>query len=297
MTDRGIQLILLDEKLKKNSSKLILTQAEKDAEWTAQMNTLHTWNQYAFYTHLFNGMLALVLSQRASSLSDVNVNLRTSFVEWDEVNEVAYQDLSTKAEMPLVVAASMISFGAATLHGLNLLDWGEYERQLKSQANHRRWREYSVSSAIIVSLLALVCGIQDIFGLIFIFSVQAGVCWFGDMFESLNVSTEPAALNWAPFIYASVGFLYNWYVLIWYINGSTDAWASMPQMAFWMIAVWTLLSSVIVWTTYSQYMQKSIFENLSSDAIRYAKGEEMLNKIVLVGRSAFLWVVVVGSIN
>lgn len=104
---------------------------------------------------------------------------------------------------------------------------------------------------MIVTLLALVCGIQDIFGLIFIFFVQAGVCWFGDLFESLNVSAEPAELNWAPFIYSSIGFVYNWLVLIWYISGSTDFWSTAPPLAFYMIGVWTLLSIVMVWTVSS----------------------------------------------
>lgn len=77
-------------------------------------------------------MMALVLGQRATSLSDVNVNLRTSFVEWNEDEQYAYQSIDSVAELPIVLAASVVSFGAATLHALNLLDWGEYEAQLKA---------------------------------------------------------------------------------------------------------------------------------------------------------------------
>lgn len=44
-------------------------------------------------------------------------------------------------------------------------------------------------------------------------------------------------------------------------------------------------------------MQTGSFENMSSDALRYAKGEEMLSKIALVGRSLFVWTVIFGSLD
>ena len=80
---------------------------------------------------------------------------------------------------------------SAYAHFVVLMNFKFYEEQLKKGLNHFRWLEYSVSSSLMIVLICMLFGVWDIFSLIFIGSINAAMCWFGDMHERMNAG-KPA---------------------------------------------------------------------------------------------------------
>jgi hypothetical protein len=154
------------------------------------MNDLKELNTNMFYGHLAVGVFALGLYIVNSTVNGVKIPIRTSYTDWNEDTEEAFQSLAVVYEVPLAMVASFVSFGGACLHFRNLSDWDSYTESLKAQSNSRKWYEFSISSSLMVMMIALVWGIFDVLGLIMIMSVNAGMCWFGDMFETINVGRK-----------------------------------------------------------------------------------------------------------
>lgn len=104
--------------------------ADIAGEWRIKMESLKSLNKLCFVVHLLTGLICFISSKNSATISTVLIPAKTSFTDWDEDTEIAYQALETVYEVPLATAASFISFGAATLHALNLIDWEAYEQEL-----------------------------------------------------------------------------------------------------------------------------------------------------------------------
>jgi Heliorhodopsin len=61
--------------------------------------------------------------------------------------------------------------------------FGWYKRNLLANRNYGRWIEYSVSSSLMIVLIAMLVGISDIAALIAIFGVNAAMILFGALME------------------------------------------------------------------------------------------------------------------
>ena len=51
--------------------------------------------------------------------------------------------------------------------------FGWYKRNLAADRNYGRWIEYSITSSLMIVLIAMICGITDIAAMIAIFGVNA----------------------------------------------------------------------------------------------------------------------------
>jgi hypothetical protein len=155
------------------------------------MNKLHTMNLIACCLHSFNFIAAIALYNHVDVFGTFKISLSTQFLTWDPDTEIATQDLVSVFDAPFVLWTSLFGLMSAYAHFAVLLNFKFYEAQLKSGLNHFRWLEYSVSSSLMMVLICMLFGIWDIFSLIFIASINAAMCWFGDMHERLNAG-KPA---------------------------------------------------------------------------------------------------------
>jgi len=109
--------------------------------------------------------------------------------------------------------------------------------------------EFSISSSIMVMLIALVWGVFDVLGLIMIMSVNAGMCWFGDMFETINVGRSKKDIDWTAFNYAAYAACYFWAVFLWFISQATyldsGMLSTVPQFCQLIVYVWLCLSAFL----------------------------------------------------
>ncbi|MFO7681418.1 MAG: heliorhodopsin HeR, partial [Chloroflexota bacterium] len=76
--------------------------------------------------------------------------------------------------------------------------FGRYQAGLRQQRNIFRWVEYSLSSSLMIVLIAQLVGIADVTALIAIFGVNASMILFGWLQE---VHHQPGDGGWLPFVF------------------------------------------------------------------------------------------------
>jgi hypothetical protein len=239
----------------------------------------------------------LGLARSDATISAVSIPIKTSFTDWNEDTEVAYQSLETVWDVPIATVVSLIAFGAFYYHFGNLQNWDEYTANIKHQTNTRRWHEASISSAIMVFIYFQVFGVIDMISLIMVVSVQAGICWFIDVFEWMNVDKKPAELDFTALNNAMRAGGYTWLIFFWFIWKSTDAVTTVPVFGWGLVFIWGFTCLWAFYTIYNKYEQKRAFADTPNRSLAYIKGELIIDKIWLVGRTAFVWCVLWGCQN
>lgn len=72
-----------------------------------------------------------------------------------------------------------------------------YVKNLKKSANYDRWMEYSLSSSVMIVVIAMLAGMYDGVSLILIFFLNAMIILFGWMMELHNQKTIKT--NWTSY--------------------------------------------------------------------------------------------------
>ena len=76
--------------------------------------------------------------------------------------------------------------------------FNRYTAGLSAHRNYFRWVEYSISSSVMIVLIAQICGISDVAAIVSIFGVNASMILFGWLQEKYE---EPGDGGWLPFIF------------------------------------------------------------------------------------------------
>jgi hypothetical protein len=92
--------------------------------------------------------------------------------------------------------------------------FGWYKRNLLRERNYGRWMEYSVSSSIMIVLIAMLTGISDIAALIAIFGVNACMILFGLLMEHYE---KPGKPNWLSYLFGCFAGLIPWVGIVIYV--------------------------------------------------------------------------------
>ena len=99
--------------------------------------------------------------------------------------------------------------------------FGWYVANLKKDRNYARWIEYSLSSSLMVVLIAMLTGISDIAALIAIFGVNASMILFGWLMEKYE---SPGRPNWLSYWFGVLTGAVPWVVIaIYLVSPTTDA--------------------------------------------------------------------------
>lgn len=84
-----------------------------------------------------------------------------------------------------------------------------YNGMLARERNDARWIEYSVSASLMIVLIAMITGVDDLTALLAIAGVNACMLFFGLLME--HGSTPSAGnVNWMPFIYGCFAGAVPW---------------------------------------------------------------------------------------
>ena len=84
-----------------------------------------------------------------------------------------------------------------------------YGNGLKRNRNYFRWTEYSLSSSVMIWLVAQITGITDVAALFSIFAVNASMIMFGALQEKYE---SPGSGGFLPFIFGSMTGVVPWIV-------------------------------------------------------------------------------------
>jgi len=155
-----------------------------------------------------------------------------------------------------------------------------YSNGLTQNRNYFRWVEYSMSSSVMIVLIAQICGVTDVAAIIGFFGVNASMILFGWLQEKYET---PGNGGWLPFIFGCIAGIVPWAGLLFYvlaIGGPGDTKA--PAFVYGIVISLFVLFNTFAIVQYLQYKKVGKWSD-------YLRGEKTYITLSLVAKSALAW--------
>ncbi len=197
---------------------------------------------------------------------------------------------------PITLFDTPVGIGVATFLGLSAFFhflvaspkfFPRYSAGLAQSRNYFRWVEYSISSSVMLVIIAQICGVSDVVALISIFGVNASMILFGWLQEKYET---PGNGGWIPFIFGCIAGIVPWLGLVFYvlaIGGPSNAKA--PAFVYAIVLSIFIFFNIFAIVQYLQYKKVGKWSN-------YILGEKTYITLSLIAKSALAWQVFVGTL-
>lgn len=249
-----------------------------------KMKNLRLYNFVMGIFHLIQGVLMFVLS------NDFKVPIQTSYVEYNEALQILEPIRDTVAHLrlgPLVALFLLLSAGAHFLLSLpSVYAW--YKANLKKGINYARWWEYSLSSSIMIVIIAMLTGVYDMSTLILLFTLNAMMIFFGLIMELHNQTTEKT--NWLSYIFGCIAGAVPWVVIFLHLLNAGEDENKAPDFVYYIFISIFLFFNVFALNMYMQYKKIGKWKE-------YTFGEKMYILLSLLAKSALAWQVFAGTLR
>jgi len=155
---------------------------------------------------------------------------------------------------------------------------------LEASHNYYRWAEYSLSSSVMIVLIAMITGISDIAALIAIFAANAAMIFFGAVQEKYE---GPGGSLW-PFWMGCVVGIAPWLAVGIYLwsPGST---AEPPAFVYAIFVSLFIFFNIFALNMWLQYRQVGKWRS-------YLFGEKTYIILSLIAKSLLAWQVFAGTL-
>ena len=189
------------------------------------------------------------------------------------------------------VGAGVVAFLAlsALFHFLiaSPLFFGRYSAGLRANHNYFRWIEYSLSSSIMIWLIAQTSGITDVAALFSLFGANGAMIGFGALQEKYE---KPGSGNFLPFIFGSMVGAVPWIaILIYFFSPGSTSTVEPPSFVYGIIISLFLFFNTFAINQVLQYRQVGPWRD-------YLYGERVYITLSLVAKTALAWQVFSGAI-
>ena len=198
------------------------------------------------------------------------------------------QDPAVLFDIPTGLAVAGFLALSALAHLLVCTAWWQrYVADLGRQRNPARWVEYSLSSSLMIVLIAQLVGISDVAALVALFGVNAAMILFGWLQERYE---RPGSGGWLPFGFGCVAGVVPWVAITVYLlsPGSTSS-ASPPGFVYGIFVSLFVFFNVFALNQWLQYRAKGRWRD-------YLFGEKVYIVLSLTAKSALAWQIFAGTL-
>ncbi len=235
---------------------------------------LRLYNLVMGLFHLGQGVAITLLS------NDFALPVTASFLQGPPGTPSAAPE--TLFEIPLGYAVAAFVFLSALAHFTvafpGIYRW--YVDNLRHSRNYARWIEYSLSSSLMVVLIALLPGILDLAALLALFGVNASMILFGLLMEHYE---QPGGPNWLPFVFGCLAGIVPWVAIAFYI-WSPGSEVSPPAFVYWIFGTMFLFFNSFAINMVLQYKRVGPWRD-------YLFGEAAYVLLSLSAKSLLAWLV------
>jgi hypothetical protein len=246
----------------------------------AKLAGLRRWNASMGVLHLVQALIILAI---ASSFS---LPVTSSFLRMDPVTDklVAVPEELVRLQIGPLVAAFLLLSALAHLALASpwLHRW--YERSVSRGINPARWVEYSLSSSLMMVVIAMLVGIYDIASLILIFALNATMILFGWLMELHNQTTDRT--NWTAYWFGCFAGIVPWVAVAIYLAGGGRA----PAFVYAIFASLFVFFNIFAVNMLLQYRRVGRWRD-------YLYGERVYMLLSLVAKSLLAWQVFAGTLQ
>ena len=168
---------------------------------------------------------------------------------------------------------------SAVFHLLVSVGWGRnrYYEELSREQNRFRWVEYSLSSTVMVLLIAMVFGISDVAALLGLAGSNMAMILFGWIMEVTNKAGQK--VWWTPFLFGCLVGCIPWVALFWYLVGPSG---EMPSFVYAIFLSIFVLFNLFALNQFLQYRRVGRWRD-------YLYGERVYLVLSLTAKSALAW--------
>ena len=245
-----------------------------------RLHGLRRWNTGLSVLHLVQALAILALS------SSFALPVTSSFLRMDTTSNklIAVPDELFRVRIgPLVAAFLLISALAhAALASPSLHAW--YERNVTRGIQPARWIEYSLSSSLMMVVIAMLVGIYDIASLILIFALNASMILFGWIMELHNQTRTRT--NWSAYWFGCFAGIVPWIAVAIYLIGAQDP----PAFVYAIYASIFAFFNIFALNMALQYRRTGRWRD-------YLYGERVYMLLSLFAKSALTWQVFAGTLQ
>lgn len=246
------------------------------------LKRIRRFNLWMGLVHLVQGALMLVLS------SGFALPVTSAFLRFDPQARQLVADPKTLFDIrvgPLVAAFLFISAATHLFVSTFGFDW--YRKRLGDEINPARWMEYSLSSSVMIVVIAMLVGVYDVASLILLFGLNASMILFGWTMELQDRSKK---LSWLPYWFGTVAGTIPWVAIGIYLFGSGAGGQGPPTFVYFIYLSIFLFFNAFALTMVFQYRGKGQWAN-------YLYGERAYIWLSLLAKSALAWQVFAGTLR
>lgn len=259
---------------------------QKEKSSRISFSYLKRFNGIMGLLHLLQGGLMLFFALTIDQIRAFKTPVWSYFLEFDTASMRLVTRPEQIGEVPFGLFVSFFLFLSALAHFIIIMPKTNeiYVRDLKKGINRFRWYEYSLSSSLMIILIAMLFGVYDIGALIAIFILNASMNWFGLLMEQLNRYTQKT--SWSPFVFGSIAGIGPWIIIIMHALGNADP-AEVPWFVYAIIGSYFVFFNLFPINMILQYKQIGPWAD-------YLYGERGYIILSLVAKSVLAWLVFSG---
>ncbi|MBC7463315.1 MAG: heliorhodopsin HeR [Actinobacteria bacterium] len=162
-----------------------------------------------------------------------------------------------------------------------------YIASLRLNRNFFRWVEYSISSSVMIFVIAQICGIADIVSLLALVGVNASMILFGWLQEKYE---QPGSGGWLPYIFGCVAGAVPWIAIaIYVIAPGNPSEASPPGFVYGIVISLFLFFNSFALVQWLQYKRVGKWND-------YLVGERSYIVLSLAAKSVLAWQIFAGTL-
>jgi VanZ family protein len=253
----------------------------------ANYAALRAWNWSMSILHLIQGVVMVVISNNST------LPVTTSYLKFNAANPTATFTPPMPAhlfDLRLGLTVSVFLFLSALAHFLlagPLRAW--YERNLEKGINKLRWFEYMLSSSVMIWMIAMFCGVYDLWLLVSIFALNAIMNLMGLMMEVHNQTTPKT--SWLSYNIGVFAGAIPWVVIIaFFVGAANSAGVKIPGFVYGIVATIFVTFSIFAVNMVLQYKKVGPWRN-------YLYGERAYMILSLVAKSLLAWQIFSGTLR
>lgn len=245
-----------------------------DTQTDTQINPLKKWNISAGILHLASLITVVALANNFS------LPITATYMTGPPGSTFTNPTLLFKTNVGYTVALFLGL--SAFFHFLvaSRKFFPRYANGLKHNRNTFRWVEYSLSSSVMIFLIAQINGISDFAALLAIFGVNVSMILFGWLQEKY---TQPGDGQWLPFIFGCIAGIIPWIIIaINLFSPKGPANVTVPGFVYGIVFSLFALFNCFAIVQFKQYRAKGKWAN-------YLRGEKAYIILSFVAKSLLAW--------
>ena len=245
---------------------------------------LRKFNALAAIFHLFQGVILLLIS------SDFSLPVMSYFLEMDDVTNKLnpVPEVVFNLRLGPLIAGFLILTAVAHVAVSSPWVYQWYSSNLGKGVNYARWMEYSISSSVMLVVIAMLIGIYDVASLILLFALNASMILFGWLMELQNQSGNH--VNWTPFWFGTFAGIITWVAIGIYLFGAGNGDGGPPAFVYGIFGSIFIFFNVFAINMVLQYKKIGPWRN-------YLFGERVYILLSLSSKSVLAWQVFAGTLR